>query len=91
MYMLILIPSTLVNVCMRVTGLNRRGLLVSNMVSTAEGMINNLLSLIQKHGFVPNGKIPMPHAVYVPVHHDLKSSRLRVCSLAHIMGVRIFL
>lgn len=32
-----------------------RGLLVSEMTTTAKGMIENLLSLVQRYGFVPNG------------------------------------
>ena len=32
-----------------------RGLLVSEMFATARGMIENLLTLVERYGFVPNG------------------------------------
>lgn len=32
-----------------------RGLLVSEMTATAKGMIENMLSIVQRYGFVPNG------------------------------------
>lgn len=32
-----------------------RGLLISNMTQTAKGMIENLLYLVEKYGYIPNG------------------------------------
>lgn len=34
---------------------NCRGLLVSGMTDTAKGVIENLMELVERYGFVPNG------------------------------------